>query len=90
MPTHIKYAYLRHNTWTYRRTYPKALQPVLGSSLKQSAVRWRVGWVFWGCRTGRSVSGHGLRGWRAAIGKAHLEKTATARFSMPGSARPKS
>jgi integrase len=36
MPTHIKYAYLRHNTWTYRRTYPKALQPVLGSSLKQS------------------------------------------------------
>jgi len=36
MSTHIRYAYLRHNTWTYRRTYPKALQGVLGSSLKQS------------------------------------------------------
>lgn len=36
MSAHIRYAYLRHNTWTYRRTYPKALQSVLGSSLKQS------------------------------------------------------
>jgi integrase len=36
MSPHIRYAYLRHNTWTYRRTYPKALQGVLGSSLKQS------------------------------------------------------
>ena len=36
MSTQIKYAYRRHNTWVYRRTYPKALQPVLGSALKQS------------------------------------------------------
>ena len=36
MSTHIKYAYKRHNTWVYRRTYPKHLQPFLGSSLKQS------------------------------------------------------
>ncbi len=36
MSTDIKYAYKRHNTWVYRRTYPKALQPILGSSLKQS------------------------------------------------------
>ncbi len=36
MSADIKYAYKRHNTWVYRRTYPKALQPILGSSLKQS------------------------------------------------------
>ena len=36
MSTQIKYAYKRHNTWVYRRTYPQHLQPVLGSSLKQS------------------------------------------------------
>ena len=36
MSTHIKYAYKRHNTWVFRRTYPKALQPLLGSALKQS------------------------------------------------------
>ena len=36
MSTQIKYAYKRHNTWVYRRTYPKALQPLLGSALKQS------------------------------------------------------
>ena len=36
MSTHIKYAYKRHNTWVYRRTYPQHLQPLLGSSLKQS------------------------------------------------------
>ena len=36
MSIQIKYAYRRHNTWTYRRTYPKALQPLLGSALKQS------------------------------------------------------
>lgn len=36
MSTQIKYAYKRHNTWVYRRTYPKALQPILGSCLKQS------------------------------------------------------
>ena len=32
----IKYAYKTHNTWVYRRVYPKALQPLLGSALKQS------------------------------------------------------
>jgi integrase len=36
MSAKIKYAYLRHNTWIYRRTYPKALQPALGSALKRS------------------------------------------------------
>ena len=36
MSTHIKYAYKRHNTWVYRRTYPQHLQHLLGSSLKQS------------------------------------------------------
>ena len=36
MSTHIKYAYKRHNTWVYRRTYPQHLQSLLGSSLKQS------------------------------------------------------
>ena len=36
MSTQIKYAYKRHNTWVFRRTYPKALQPILGSALKQS------------------------------------------------------
>ena len=36
MSTHIKYAYKRHNTWVYRRTYPQHLQPLLGSFLKQS------------------------------------------------------
>jgi hypothetical protein len=36
MSADIKYAHKRHNTWVYRRTDPKALQPILGSSLKQS------------------------------------------------------
>ena len=36
MSTQIKYAYKRHNTWVYRRTYPQHLQHRLGSSLKQS------------------------------------------------------
>ena len=36
MSTQIKYAYKRHNTWVYRRTYPQHLQRLLGSSLKQS------------------------------------------------------
>ena len=36
MSTQIKYAYKRHNTWVYRRTYPKHLQETLGSALKQS------------------------------------------------------
>ena len=35
MSADIKYAYKRHNR-VYRRTYPKALQPILGSSFKQS------------------------------------------------------
>ena len=36
MSPQIKYAYKSHNTWVYRRTYPKNLQPLLGSALKQS------------------------------------------------------
>ena len=36
MSADIKYAYKRHNTWVYRRTYPKALQETLGTALKQS------------------------------------------------------
>jgi integrase len=36
MSTQIKYAYRRHNTWAYRRTYPVYLQEILGSSLKRS------------------------------------------------------
>ena len=36
MSTQIKYAYRRHNTWIYRRTYPVHLQQILGSSLKRS------------------------------------------------------
>ena len=36
MSPQIKYAYKRHNTWIYRRTYPKPLQPILGTALKQS------------------------------------------------------
>ena len=36
MSTQIKYAYRRHNTWIYRRTYPVHLQDILGSSLKRS------------------------------------------------------
>jgi integrase len=36
MSPQIKYAYKTHNTWVYRRVYPKPLQPLLGSALKQS------------------------------------------------------
>ena len=36
MSIQIKYAYRRHNTWTYRRTYPQHLRDILGPSLKQS------------------------------------------------------
>ena len=36
MSPQIKYAYKTHNTWVYRRTYPKPLQPLLGTALKQS------------------------------------------------------
>ena len=36
MSPQIKYAYKRHNTWIYRRVYPKPLQPLFGTALKQS------------------------------------------------------
>jgi hypothetical protein len=36
MSIRIKHAYKKHNTWVYRRVYPKALQPLLGTALKQS------------------------------------------------------
>jgi len=36
MSPQIKYAYKTHNTWVYRRNYPKNLQALLGSALKQS------------------------------------------------------
>ena len=36
MSIRIKYAYKKHNTWVYRRVYPKALQDPLGTALKQS------------------------------------------------------
>lgn len=36
MTVQIQYAYLKQQTWLYRRNYPKALQPVLGQALKQS------------------------------------------------------
>ena len=36
MSPRIKYASLSHNTWIYRRVYPKHLQPHLGFALKQS------------------------------------------------------
>ncbi|MDG1529709.1 MAG: integrase, partial [Paracoccaceae bacterium] len=36
MSIKIKYAYRNHQTWLYRRTYPKHLQAVLGHALKQS------------------------------------------------------
>lgn len=32
----IPYAYLKQQTWLYRRNYPKDLQPRLGQALKQS------------------------------------------------------
>ena len=33
MSPQIKYAYKTHNTWIYRRVYPKPLQPLLGTAL---------------------------------------------------------
>ena len=36
MSPQITYAYKRHNTWVYRRTYPQRLKGILGSALKQS------------------------------------------------------
>ena len=36
MTVSIQYAYLKQQTWLYRRNYPADLQPVLGSAFKQS------------------------------------------------------
>ena len=36
MSSSIKYAYLKQQTWLYRRNFPKDLQPILGAALKQS------------------------------------------------------
>jgi hypothetical protein len=36
MTVRIQYAYLKQQTWLYRRNYPKDLQGVLGQALKQS------------------------------------------------------
>jgi len=36
MSIRIQYAYLKQQTWLYRRNYPKELQAVLGQALKQS------------------------------------------------------
>lgn len=36
MTVRIQYAYLKQQTWLYRRNYPADLQPLLGSALKQS------------------------------------------------------
>ena len=36
MSVRIQYAYLKQQTWLYRRNYPKELQGVLGQAFKQS------------------------------------------------------
>lgn len=36
MSVRIPYAYLKQQTWLFRRNYPKELQPMLGQALKQS------------------------------------------------------
>jgi ribosomal protein L17 len=36
MSVRIQYAYLKQQTWLYRRNYPKELQPLLGQAYKQS------------------------------------------------------
>ena len=36
MSIRIQYAYLKQQTWLYRRNYPKELQAVLGLAYKQS------------------------------------------------------
>jgi hypothetical protein len=36
MSIRIHYAYIKQQCWLYRRTYPKALQGVLGQAFKQS------------------------------------------------------
>ncbi len=36
MSVRIQYAYLKQQTWLYRRNYPRELQAVLGQAMKQS------------------------------------------------------
>ena len=36
MSVRIQYAYLKQQTWLYRRNYPVEMQGVLGAALKQS------------------------------------------------------
>ncbi|MES2846455.1 MAG: DUF6538 domain-containing protein [Pseudomonadota bacterium] len=36
MSVRIQYAYLKQQTWLYRRNYPRELQPMLGQAFKQS------------------------------------------------------
>ena len=36
MSVRIQYAYLKQQTWLFRRNYPAELQPMLGSAFKQS------------------------------------------------------
>jgi integrase len=36
MSSHMSYAQLRHRTWVYRRTFPRDVQPLLGTALKRS------------------------------------------------------
>ena len=36
MSVRIQYAYLKQQTWLYRRNYPVEMQAVLGAALKQS------------------------------------------------------
>ena len=36
MSVRIQYAYLKQQTWLFRRNYPKELQPILGQAFKQS------------------------------------------------------
>lgn len=36
MAIQMAYAQLHHNTWLYRRTYPRDVQPLLGAALKRS------------------------------------------------------
>lgn len=36
MSARIQYAYLKQQTWLFRRNYPKELQPILGQAYRQS------------------------------------------------------
>ena len=42
MSSSIKYAYLKQQTWLYRRNYPKDLQPILGAALNVAII---FGWL---------------------------------------------